>query len=108
MMEDMISKEKLLESFHDIRWKTVNNKRAQTPVTEIYVPWVDVAKRIIKQPTVEAIPVERVARMFAEFTEHVPCGYGFDDDDWCEENCSNHENKDCWLRALKEGWLDEE
>lgn len=57
-------------------------------------------------PTIDAIPMERVARMFAEFTELAPCGYGFDNDEWCDENCSKHENKDCWLHVLNEGWLD--
>lgn len=108
MMEDMISKEKLLESFHDIRWKTVNHKRAQAPVTEIYVPWIDVAKRIIKQPTVEAIPVEQVAMMLAKAYANIPCAVFRRKDEWCNERCKvGCMQWECWLHAIREGWVEE-
>lgn len=71
-------------------------------------------------PTIEAIPVEHVARMLARFTEDEhPCHYGY-----FSRHCSNmviqkHRDSDkpcymsddnicdCWLNAIKEGWLDE-
>lgn len=70
---------------------------------------------------IEAEPVDQVAMMFARFTEDDhPCHYGY-----YSEYCSNtitqkcHDSdkpcymrddtiRDCWLHAIKEGWLDDE
>lgn len=115
MMKDMISKDKLLESLSGLHFKTPHTNRTQVPITEIYVSFIDVNKAILQQPTIEAIPVEQVARMLDKASHCPPCIAlsmpGIDDiDKWCDENCQSYietDKRDCWLHALQEGWLDE-
>lgn len=71
-------------------------------------------QRISIQSTIDAVPVEQVARMFALYTEDYPCNfatgyYKSQKDEFCGFNsgCSYESNYDCWLHAIKEGWLDE-
>lgn len=67
--------------------------------------------------TVDAIPIEQVANFLMKFLddEH-PCNFEWFaekmiDDEWCAYNCPIGENvktgNECWLHAIKEGWLDE-
>lgn len=70
---------------------------------------------IDSQPTVDAIPVEQVARMFARFTEDYPCNfahgyYQSQKDEFCgfDGECPTENNYDCWIHAIKEGWLDDD
>lgn len=67
-------------------------------------------------PTVKVIPIEEVARMLYKVTGTDPCVAlampGIEDvDKWCGENCVvDRETSvmDCWIHAIKEGWLDAE
>lgn len=67
---------------------------------------------------VEAIPVEQVARWIMRFTGYAPCDYMYHDEmqeKWRKGECKNGCRIDmtdadvyeCWLHAIKEGWLDE-
>lgn len=64
-----------------------------------------------RQPTIEAIPTEQVASMLKTIAQNT-CPIeviGMDKTEWCiEQNCFDRFfNENCWLHALKEGWLDE-
>lgn len=54
-----------------------------------------------------AIPVDQVARMMARVTEDFPCGFGFESDSWCKEKQCMSNEIDCWIHAISERWLDE-
>lgn len=59
-------------------------------------------------PTVEAIPIEQVAIMLAKAYENIPCAVFGRKDEWCNERCKvGCMQWECWLHALKEGWLDD-
>lgn len=72
---------------------------------------------ISAQPTVDAIAVEQVANFLMKFLDDThPCNFvWFEekmmDDEWCAYNCPIGENvktgNECWLHAIKEGWLDD-
>lgn len=72
---------------------------------------------ICLQPTVEAVPVEQVANFLMKFLDDIhPCNFvWFEekmmDDEWCAYNCPIGENvktgNECWIHAIREGWLDE-
>lgn len=62
---------------------------------------------LINAPTIDAVPVERVAELLEKFAG-LPCTYiDCDDSNWCKENCPTESLKapgvECWLQALKEG-----
>lgn len=61
---------------------------------------------ICSQPTVEAIPIEQVAELLHRYAGS-PCNYASFDNEFCD-NCERNSKIDCWLHALREGWLDEE
>lgn len=83
---------------------------------KIYIPAEEMVSKmsVYCAPTIDAIPVEKVARMFALYTEDYPCNfatgyYKSQKDDFCGFNsgCSYESNYDCWLHAIQEGWLDD-
>lgn len=59
-------------------------------------------------PTVEAVPVEAVAKMFFDFTgDSCPCNFN-DNEEWLpfvcgqSDDCPNHKNElDCWKQYVK-------
>lgn len=90
----------------------------KSPVTDFFTyqngqtVWSQTILRFIgEQSTVEAIPVEQVARIIDMATDVPPCRYAYPDNiDWCKSrNCKNGKADfyECWLHALREGWLDE-
>lgn len=73
---------------------------------------------IDKTPTIDAIPIEQVANFLMKFLDDPhPCNYvWFEekmmDDEWCAYNCPIGENvkpdNECWVHAIKEGWLSDD
>lgn len=72
--------------------------------------YIAVSKRQIDDaPTVEAIPVEQVAEILKGLCGF-PCIYvKCKNSNFCKEYCTGDyiDTKQCWLHALKEGWLDD-
>lgn len=72
--------------------------------------YIAVSKRQIDDaPTVEAIPVEQVAELLTKYAGS-PCNYTriIEEIEFCEERSCRDSKVECWLHALREGWLDEE
>lgn len=72
-------------------------------------------------PTVEAIPIEKVARIINDMVaDDTPCNYRWLNDkgaghcEFCDETCKSFEGFRgdgehwmCWEHAIREGWFDE-
>ena len=54
--------------------------------------------------TIEAIPVEQVARMMLRITNKMPCDIV---DVMCTKEDGTCGEVACWIHAIKEGWLEE-
>lgn len=77
-----------------------------------------VMQLVDRQPTIEAIPVEQVAESICKVVDWVePCDFlnkNLDkkSEPWCDSHCyqkySRNKVIECWLHALKEGWLDDD
>lgn len=54
------------------------------------------------QPTIDAIPVEQVARIITRVTSKMPCDIA---DEMCPRENGKCAESACWEYAIKEGWL---
>lgn len=63
-----------------------------------------VMQLVDSQPTIEAVPIEQVARIITRITNKMPCDIA---DEMCPREDGTCGESACWEYAIKEGWLGE-
>lgn len=96
MSDRLISADKLIEAIRE------EASLFENPVW--YSVFLGFVELVNIAPTIEAIPIEQVARMLCKFTEIAPCECGRKRNGWCFSNCDGG-GVHCWEHTIKEGWF---
>lgn len=98
----------LIEKIDKIDWYHVNEDgklvSGAKNVSEAYFPALDIYDAVEYMPTIDAIPVEQVARIITRVTSKMPCDIA---DEMCPRENGKCAESACWEYAIKEGWLDD-